>query len=719
MRAIGGLAARRVVPWALMREAPLPSHQASPIPTSGQSMYSCPSMKEQEQISTVTLFPRVLYLTADTDLIRRQLETGRSISWDPERPRMEAISTDEITPGWVCFHQDETLGDYAYVGLRDGCVSPGQIRRFGASVVVSGASKGCGSSREASPFAEMAAGVRLVIADSFEKIYRQNALNIGLLTSTDMGLVPRVLAGEAIPMEELARGLDPISRAIVLRGDLATYNVARLSGRLSLPDIDARSRPMTLIEKIIASRAVTDAKDDRVGVTAVAPGDSLFVRCDVRFSHEYVTAMASSIFEQGFGPSTKVVEPSSCYLFRDHLTFLHEVMSRDQKEMGLLEKAEGLARTQQDFAYRMGIRLFGEVEDGGSEAICHNAILERIGLPGQVIVGTDSHTSTVGALGALGFGVGSTDMAAAWYTRDVRLRVPETVRVRLLGSMPPCVTAKDVILHLMTEPHILEGGAVGKVLEFSGPGLAGLSVDERATLCNMAVEAGAFTGIMEADDVVSRWLADQRLEARSPVERWCSDEDAVFAKEIVVDLGKIEPMVATPGSPRNAVPLSRLQSIEYRPIRVDIAYGGSCTGGKMEDMDMYAAVLGSALRRGERVASWVDLYIQFGSQRVKRQARERGYLEIFEAAGAKLLDPACGACIGAGPGVSFSPETVSISAINRNFPGRSGPGRVYLASPLVVAASALKGYIVAPEPDDARLEPRCEEPLHQRREDGG
>ncbi|HKY44286.1 MAG TPA: aconitase family protein, partial [Pyrinomonadaceae bacterium] len=170
-----------------------------------------------------------------------------------------------------------------------------------------------------------------------------------------------------------------------------------------------------------------------------------------------------------------------------------------------------------------------------------------------------------------------------------------------------------------------------------------------------------------------------------------SDPDAEYAAVFEINLDEIEPMVATPGDPRNGIPINELEG----EVRIDAAYGGSCTGGKMADMDMYAQVLENALAHGKRVAEGVRLYIQFGSQKIKQYARQRGYIEIFERAGAELIDPSCGACINAGPGASPSAETVTVSAQNRNFPGRSGPGKLYLASPYVVAASAIAGKIVA------------------------
>jgi 3-isopropylmalate/(R)-2-methylmalate dehydratase large subunit len=218
------------------------------------------------------------------------------------------------------------------------------------------------------------------------------------------------------------------------------------------------------------------------------------------------------------------------------------------------------------------------------------------------------------------------------------------------------------------------------------------SLDERATLTNMAVEAGGTTGIIEPDEVTLDYVVRARgLDADQVRKGFTySDPDAEYAAIFEIDLDAIGPMVATPGDPRNGIPIDELEG----EVRINAAYGGSCTGGKMADMDMYAKVLESALARGKRVAEGVRLYIQFGSQRIKQYARQRGYIDIFERAGAELIDPSCGACINAGPGASSSPETVTVSAQNRNFPGRSGPGKLYLASPYVVAASAIAGKIV-------------------------
>jgi 3-isopropylmalate/(R)-2-methylmalate dehydratase large subunit len=650
---------------------------------------------------------RILFLTEDTALIRQQLEAegderqrlegelaARLLNDD--LPLMSNISTDEITPGWVCFYYDETLGQYVYVGMRDAAVKKDEIRNGGFAVVVSGLSKGCGSSRETAPYAEKAAGIQLVIAKSIEKIYGQNSQNIGLLTSTDFGLIERIRGGEEIELGEFTKGLDPISRDIVEHGGLFNYNKARVAGDVAPPPLETPveqpNRPMTIVEKIIARHAFVRAGE--VGVASVKPGDALFAVADVRFSHEYVTPMAESLLKQSLGADARVTEPESVFAFRDHLTFLNKVMSPKHRELGLLEKADGLATTQEDFANSQGIKLYGENAEGGSEAICHNAVVEDLALPGQIVIGTDSHTCMAGVLGCFAFGVGSTDMANAWFTKDIRIKVPETVRYVLRGRKRADVAAKDVMLVILASEYMKTSKGIGKVLEFAGEDLQNWSMDERATLTNMSVEAGGTTGIIEPDENTLEYVVKMRgLDAEEVRKGFTySDPDAEYAAVFEINLDEIRPMVALPGDPRNGIPIDDLPA----DVRIDAAYGGSCTGGKMADMDMYAEVLENALAQGKRVAPGVHLYLQFGSQKIKQYARSRGYLEIFAKAGAEMIDPSCGACINAGPGASPSPDTVTVSAQNRNFPGRSGPGKLYLASPYVVAASAIAGKIVEP-----------------------
>jgi 3-isopropylmalate/(R)-2-methylmalate dehydratase large subunit len=638
--------------------------------------------------------PRVLYLGAELALVRRQL-AGEQLSLEECTPLADNVSTDEMAPAWACYFYDERLGDYCLCGLRGGVVEPGAVRRGGFGVLVGGHGFGCGSSRETAPYAQQTAGIRLVIARSFERIYRQNCHNLGLFTSTDLGLLERLRNGGAVAEDELVASLDAVSRSVVLAGGLAPLARARRAGQSSAPRASARPRPQNMVEKILARH--WSGAEPPLEAATVAPGDAGFVRADVRFSHDYVTAMIDAQFRAAFGEDARIFAPHSVFLFRDHLSLLGRVMPEKERRLGLLDAADTLAETQRRFAARHGIRLFDEVAPGASEGICHNLVLEHLARPGEVIVGTDSHTCTAGVVGALAFGVGSTDMVAGFLGGDFRISVPESVRIEFRGRLREGTAAKDAWLTLLAREDVAGGLLRGRVLELAGDGFFSLPVEERATLTNMAAEAGAFTAIAEVDERLIATLASGRgvdpAELRRGVVR--PDPDARYAARLELDLAAVEPTIALPGDPKNGVPLRQFLA-ERPPVAIDIAYGGSCTGGKRSDMDMYAAVLLPALREGRRVASGVELFIQFGSQSIRRYAEERGYVALFRGVGASLLEPSCGACIRAGPGVSTRAEQVTVSAINRNFPGRSGPGSVYLASPFVVAASALAGRLSLP-----------------------
>jgi 3-isopropylmalate/(R)-2-methylmalate dehydratase large subunit len=635
---------------------------------------------------------RILFLTEDPEQIRRQL-AGEDLELDEARPLRDQISTDEITPAFICYHFDEKLGDFPYLGLKCGEAFPvkeGTVRTGGFVVSVAGKRRGKGSSREASPYAEQCAGIRLVIAESFERIYRQNAQNLGLLTSTDFGLIPRIRRGETIPLAEFTDGLDPVTAEIVRRGGLFAYNAARLQGDVAPPLPTHAPRPMTYAEKLHARHAVVDAAADAVGLPVVRPGDGLFVKADWRFSHEYVTPMAASFLEKALGPEAALRDPASILAFRDHLTFLHHSMKPEHRAMGLLTVAERLKPVQEAFCAKHGIRLHGELADGsGSEGICHALMAERYALPGQVVVGTDSHTPHAGALGCLAFGVGTTDIACAWMTGDVRVTVPPTLRVRLHGRLRPGVSAKDLVLHLLAQPLIRQGGAIGHVIEYQGEALRDLDTDERATLTNMAAEIGGFTGLIAPDAETVRFVKERRgvdLE----LEAWMrGDEGAEYAHTLEVDCAALGSMLARPGDPGNGVALVDLGEA----VPIHIAYLGSCTGGKREDLRRAYEVVKAAAAEGRRVPEGVRFFVQCGSEDVRRHAEEHGWIAAFEAVGAVVLGSSCGACINAGPGVSTRSDEVTISAINRNFPGRSGPGQMWLASPATVAASALAGRI--------------------------
>jgi 3-isopropylmalate/(R)-2-methylmalate dehydratase large subunit len=678
--------------------------------------------KIEKRPDKVRLQGRILFLTEDPELIKRQL-AGADLPWDSKNPAnnpklRDDISTDEITPAHYCFYFDETLGEIPYLGLKCGDVLPigrSAVKKGGFVLAVSGKRRGKGSSREQSPYAEMCAGIQLVIAENIERIYKQNCQNLGLLTSTNFSLIERVRAGEEIPLAEFTAGEDEITRQVIEYGGLFPFNVARLQKRVFLPPIKTAKRPMTLAEKIFARHmldlnggtgvpirpAEQGSAKDVTG--AVKPGDTGFARADLRFSHEYVTPMAAIFFERHLGKDAKVNDPSSILFFRDHLTFLDEVISEEKKKLGLLDLATQLKLKQQDFAAKQGIKLHGELKDRkGSEGICHSIVLESYALPGQLNIGSDSHTPHVGAIGCVAFGIGTTDVFNSWITKDVRVKVPESVKIIIRGKKRPNVTAKDFILKILSLDYVRSGKALAKVMEYSGEAIEELSVDERATMTNMAAEIGGFTGIVAPDQKAVDFLVERRgmdrKKAESLIDGLHSDPDAQYARTIELDAADITPMVATPGDPGNGKYVRELNT----PVPVELAYGGTCTAGKNEDMDMYARVLADALKLGKRVADSVKFYIQFGSQETRDYCIRKGYLEIFQKAGAHVIEPSCGACINAGPGVTTRPEQVVISAQNRNFPGRSGPGQMYLASPLTVAASAVAGYIVEYEPSAER-----------------
>jgi 3-isopropylmalate/(R)-2-methylmalate dehydratase large subunit len=655
---------------------------------------------------------RVLFLTEDPALLRRQL-AGEDLPFDPSAPLgsplnpklRDNISTDEITPAYICYYFDETLGDFPYLGLKAGEEFPitrGLVKAGGFVCSVSGKRRGKGSSREQSPYAEMMAGIRLVLAENIERIYRENCQNLGVFTSTDLSLIERVRGGEEIPLEEFTRGEGDISRGIIEYGGLFNYNVARLQGKVAVPTVTTRPRPMTIAEKIFARHWVVDAAKGKTGVPAVRPGDQGFVRTDIRFSHEYVTPMAAIFFDELVGKSEPVNDPSSVFLFRDHLTFLDQVMRPEHVEMGLLDVANQLEKTQREFAAAKGIKLYGQLDQrlnlhgalsaAGSEAICHSKILEAHALPGHIIIGSDSHTPHAGAVGCVAFGVGTTAIFNSWITKDVRVEVPRSFKVIVRGEKPENVTAKDFMLEILRHPYIKDGHAIGQIIEYAGEAVESLSVDERATMTNMAAEVGAFTGIIAPDEKTIEYLTHQRgmrsEEVRKLMNGLFSDEGAEYVKVIEIDASSLKPMIALPGDPGNGMYVEELG----REVPVDIAYAGSCTAGKKEDMDMYARVFQEALDRGETVK--VRTYIQCGSREVFEYCQQQGYDDVFAKVGAIFVEPSCGACINAGPGVSRTRDEVTISAINRNFPGRSGPGQLYLASPFTVAASAVAGKIV-------------------------
>jgi 3-isopropylmalate/(R)-2-methylmalate dehydratase large subunit len=382
------------------------------------------------------------------------------------------------------------------------------------------------------------------------------------------------------------------------------------------------------------------------------------------------------------GRAPRVKAPSTIHTFPDHLTLAAGLPGITPEALaGIKDLRENQLRISKE----TGMHFHGTVS-GGATGICHTVVREEIALPGQVIVGTDSHTCSAGALNCFAYGIGNTEIACVWEHNEIAGRVPRTIRIHMTGDLRPSCTAKDVILHLAHEGKST-GVFTGKVMEFTGPALEHLAFEEQAVLSNMAVECNALTAIMAPSEPMIQYLVEKRGLARDTVEKMLvfGDAGSTVDRLIELDLGEVRTLVAKPGHPGNGVPLD-----EVRGKPVDIAYAGSCTAGDITSIAMYAEVL-----KGRRVR--IPTFIQYGSERVRDEARRRGLHDILTSAGVQMIEePGCGACINAGPGGPQKGQ-VAISATNRNMPGRMGDGEAYLANPFVVAASAVSGSICGPE----------------------
>ncbi len=647
---------------------------------------------------TVSLTPgkRVLFLTRDPELVRRQLRGELDLRTKDVRVEdlLDDINTDAMTPAWACFdYRPEDIARNAYAGITIGgqrLFPQDSLRNGNFEVIVSGYRKGVGSSRETAVQAEKWSGIRIAIAASFAPIHARNNIAQGVLMG-DHEILRRLEAGEALPLSEFQKGWDPITQAIIEQGGLFPFTEAYRRGAVRLPALTTAPRPMTMAEKVLAGHVM-----DAHGVSYLKPGDAVCVRVDGGYSHEFTTAQVHYFLEQEHGKDYRLANPAKFAVFEDHLIYADGV----PRMAPFSPKIDVLREMQRVFQKKTGVQDYSAV-GGISPGICHSVARERILEPGDFIQATDSHTCMGGAVGALAYGVGATEYAALVHSGFTFVEVPESIRFELTGELRPGVTAKDVMLYILAN-HARRQETLDRVMEFGGPGLKPLPPDERATLANMATECSAKAGMCEADEETLRWIAARRpgttLESlRAKVV--APDPGASYAGGVhVIDLGGVRPMVATPGDPARGVPSDPTNGAyidELPDVKIDIAYGGSCTAGKEVDLDLYARVMREALRAGRRVSPGVDFLIQFGSSSVEEYARKQGYLDVFEKTGVRVIHPGCGACIGCGPGVSSSTEQVTISAINRNYQNRSGPGRLYLGSPLTVAASAVVGKIAS------------------------
>ncbi len=561
------------------------------------------------------------------------------------------VNTDEIIPARYCATTDvASLGQYAMEDLHPS-KSPGGVpfQPGEYDIIVAGENFGCGSSREVAPVALIHAGVKVIIARSFARIFYRNAVNCGLFLSRNPALGESASTGDVLSVnpsdEAFWQGIAPIHRTIIESGGLTAFNK---SGQTT-PQESADPRPMTHGQKILARAACLDY---------VAPGMTVFADVDKAITHELVLPVAAKQLEAAYGAGFKIWDREKLLVTVDHTVQIPLIREDDRSR----EMAEGVARfvEEQDLPH-----AFLPPAPFTSQGICHVLFPEE-GLlePDILLIGTDSHTCTYGAYGALAIGVGTTDLTEVMASGRIWLKVPESIRIELNGELPRGVHAKDAILHILA--RVTMNGFTDAVVEFIGSGLDHLSDDDRSTIANMVVEGGGTCGLF-------------------PVGVVRADEDASFRSYLSYDLTELVPYVAPPFKPDNGIPVADLDE-----TAVDVAWIGSCTGGKLEDLAAAAEVLD-----GQKVAPGVRLIVSPATLNTMEKAGERGYLRTFLDVGGQVVPPSCGACLGMGPGTLKDGE-VGVFASNRNFKGRAGTGSVYLASPATVAASAVEGRIADP-----------------------
>ncbi len=414
----------------------------------------------------------------------------------------------------------------------------------------------------------------------------------------------------------------------------------------------------TITEKILSAH--TEKDDFKIG-------DIINARVDFAFANDITAPIAIKYFKES--GAKEVFDRKKIGLIPDHFAPNKDIKSAEQ------------CKLLREFAREYKIENYFEVGEMGIE----HALLPEKGLvlPGDIVVGADSHTDTSGALGAFAIGVGSTDLAAIMALGEIWLKVPPTIKFIYSGKLNRWVSGKDLILYTISKIGV--DGASYKVMQFSGEVVKKLSIDSRFTMCNMAIEAGAKTGIIEPDEITLKYLKGR---AKRPYQIYRSDSDASYEQIIEIDVSKIEPQVAFPHLPENSKPIS-----EAGNIKIDQSIIGSCTNGRIEDFRVAAEIL-----KGQQAHPEVRLIIIPATQDVYLQAIHEGLIEIFITAGAAVSTPTCGPCLGGYMGILAKGER-AISTTNRNFVGRMGhpESEVYLANPAIAAASAIAGRIASPE----------------------
>lgn len=631
---------------------------------------------------------RVLHLVDDPTLLGAQL-TGTDHTPTPDDAYVYGVNTDAIISGRACTYgyTPEILGPYFLQDFLETVPERG-VLDAGIQVVVGGDAYGSGSSREQAVVAHAGAGVQLVIADSFQRIFQENMVYSGMPFTTDRGVLARLEAGEDVDLDALADALPPFFRAVAKAGGLLKYGTALLAGEVEPTyATDPTPRPMNIAEKIVAARTWRGhGLND--GIAAVAPGDQVLARAGFRGMHEYTTGMVVSLYQQEWDDAP-MYAPDLVAAFEDHFVLIAHDAVPEAAKKARLAPAMKLTEEMVEACERNGIRLHGP---GRSHppGVCHRVVVEQYAMPGDIVVLTDSHSPTAGVLNAFAFGVGSTAMAFALRTGLVPVTVPKVVRVEITGEATGGLSPKDLILHLIGDPffreeHWREQPTDTCIIEFGGPGIEQWNVDELSVLTNMTVEGGLMTGVVEPCGPLRAFLEATR--GPDAVEQLVApDADASYVRVLTVDLGEVPLTVATPGDSRNRASLDEHEDVAVQNIVI-----ASCTGGSLADLRAAADVL-----RGRSLAEGVRLTVTPSSTAVAASAEEEGLLELFRTIGAVVTDPGCGSCIGNGPGIPLPGETTA-STTNRNFARRMGaPGPVYLVSPAVAAASAVAGHLADP-----------------------
>ncbi len=627
---------------------------------------------------------RILHLTEAAD-IRAQLQGA-----DPQGTDYHyGVNTDAMISGRACTlgYTPEILGPYFLENFLE-TVAKDDVRSGDFQVIVGGQAYGSGSSREVAVVAHVGAGIQLVVADSFQRIFQENMVYAGMPFTTDRGVLARLEAGESLDIGSLYAELPPFFRVVSEAGGLMRYGTRLLAGELE-PTYDTRvsSRPLNMVEKIIAAKVWTgDQQDD--GIAAVQPGDQVLCRAAFRGMHEYTAGMVMDLYDQEWGEAP-LYRPELAAAFEDHFVLIDHGSVPDFVKGVRLGPAMKLTEEMVQVCERFGVRLHGPGRPYKA-GVCHRIVVEDYALPGDIIVLTDSHSPTAGVMNAFAFGVGSTAMAFALRTGLIPVTVPRVVRVEITGSPRGGLSAKDLILHLIGMPYFREehwrtGPTDTCVVEFAGSGLDVWNVDELSVLTNMTVEGGLMTGVVAPCKPIVDFLRERRGVDAEPLLVH-ADEGAEYARVLRIDLSEVPLTVATPGDSRNRAPLSEHNAVDVQNVVI-----ASCTGGSLSDLRAAAEVL-----RGRSFAEGVRVTVTPSSADVASAAEAEGILEFFRSLGAVVSEPGCGSCIGNGPGIPL-PGEATASTTNRNFARRMGaPGPVYLVSPAVAAATAVAGRLTDP-----------------------